>query len=87
MLLTGKLAHSVIDFLVFTIFLYSILSWFRLDKNHPISRLLHLIVDPLLYPVSLVLPNAFGMDFSPVVTTLILWALQKIIDNSFNIIK
>ena len=53
-----------------------ILSWFQPDPRHPLVRLLHAVVDPLLLPVRAVLPPMGGMDFSPMVVMIILWILR-----------
>ncbi|MEL6278407.1 MAG: YggT family protein [Pseudomonadota bacterium] len=41
------------------------------------------LLDPLLAPIRRILPPAGGMDFSPLVLLLGLWALQTLLVNCF----
>jgi len=75
-------ADKLILLLIMLIFITSILSWIQPDPRNPAVRLLHAIVDPVLHPIRTLLPSAMGMDFSPMVAILILYALQSLLQSS-----
>lgn len=68
-----------IELLIMLVVVASILSWFRPDPRNPVVKIINVIVDPLLHPIRAILPATGGMDFSPLVTILILWFLQKLL--------
>lgn len=72
-------ADKLIMLLILLIFITSLLSWVQPDPRNPLVKALHGIVDPLLHPIRSLLPSAMGMDFSPMVAILILYALQNLL--------
>ncbi len=78
------LADWGIELLILLILVTSLLSWFQPSPHHPLVRLLHAIVDPVLHPIRAILPSTMGMDFSPMVAMVILWLLQRLIYGSFS---
>ena len=78
------LADWAIEILILLILVTSLLSWFQPDPRNPAVRLLHAIVDPLLHPIRAILPSAMGMDFSPMVSMVILWLLQNLLRGSLS---
>ena len=76
------IANSLIYLLIILIFITSLLSWVQPDPRNPLVRLLHGIVDPVLHPIRTLLPSTMGMDFSPMVAILILYALQALLQKS-----
>ncbi len=76
------IAMFLIDALIFLIFAYSILSWFRLDPRNPILRLVNGIIEPLLHPIRAILPALGPVDLSPLVAMLVLWLLRGLISGS-----
>jgi YggT family protein len=50
-----------------------ILSWIRLDPEHPIVRVVDTLTEPVLAPIRKILPDFGGIDFSPM---LLLFALR-----------
>lgn len=68
-----------IELLIMLVVVASILSWFRPDPRNPVVKIINTIIDPLLHPIRAILPSTGGMDFSPLVTILILWFLQKLL--------
>jgi YggT family protein len=68
-----------IELLIILVVVSSIMSWFRPDPRNPFVKLMNGIVDPLLHPIRAILPATGGLDFSPMVTILILWFLQKLL--------
>jgi YggT family protein len=73
------LVHWGIELLILMVVVSSILSWFRPDPRNPVVKTLNAIVEPMLHPIRAILPAAGGMDFSPMVTILILWFLQRLL--------
>ena len=76
------IAEKLITLLILLIFITSLLSWVQPDPRNPLVRALHGIVDPVLHPIRTLLPSSMGMDFSPMVAILILYALQALLQRS-----
>ncbi len=66
----------VLDFFVFTIFVQVILSWVQPGGYNPMIALLHQLTEPLLAPVRRILPDMGGLDLSPMVVLMGLYALS-----------
>jgi YggT family protein len=77
-----QMVNNLIYVLIMLIFITSIMSWIQPDPRNPLVRLLHGIVDPVLHPIRTLLPTSMGMDFSPMVAILILYALQSLLKNA-----
>ena len=75
------LVDWVIECLIFIILFSSMLSLLRVNPRHPLFRLTHSIIDPLLQPISAILPSQSRVDFSPMIAVLILWLLQLLLHN------
>ncbi len=56
-----------------------LLSWVKPDPHSPLVRWLHRLTDPVLVPISQILPTIGGIDFSPMAALFLLNALQKLI--------
>ena len=65
--------------LILVLFIYVILSWISPGYS-PASALVHSIADPVLRPVRRFVPPLGGMDFSAMLTILLLMALNIAID-------
>ena len=76
------IAIFLINALIFLIFVYSILSWFRHDPRNPLIRLVNGIVEPLLHPIRAILPALGPVDLSPMVAMLVLWLLRSLLGGS-----
>jgi len=63
----------------FAIIARALLPWFRVDPYHPVMRFLIQITEPLLAPIRRNLPAMGGLDFSPMVALLILWAVELLL--------
>lgn len=44
-----------------------IISWIQLPPSNPVATFLHTLTEPLLAPIRRVLPDAGGLDFSPLI--------------------
>lgn len=76
----------LVDILLLVLNVYEIIllarvlmTWFRPDPYNPIVRFLYNATEPLLAPIREVLPSTGGIDFSPLVAFLLLFALQRVI--------
>jgi YggT family protein len=56
-----------------------LLPWFRVSPYHPVMQFLIQITEPLLAPIRRSLPIIGGLDFSPMVALLILWAAELLL--------
>jgi YggT family protein len=62
------------------IIIRALLSWFvSPHSRHPLVVLLQRITDPILRPISQVVPVAGGFDISPLIAILLLELLQRVI--------
>ncbi len=63
----------------FAIIARSLLPWFQVDPYHPAVQFLIRITEPLLAPIRRSIPRLGGLDFSPMVALLLLYALQLLL--------
>jgi len=55
-----------------------ILSWIQPDPSHPAVSMIYRLTEPMLAPIRRMLPaNQTGIDFSPLILLLIIYALQR----------
>ena len=62
--------RTALDVFFYAILLQVILSW--VNPHSPISNVLNNLTKPILAPIQRILPNAGGMDFSPVVALILI---------------
>ncbi|NLF01459.1 MAG: YggT family protein [Anaerolineales bacterium] len=55
----------------------ALLPWLRIDPYHPVMRFLVQITEPLLAPLRRLVPAVGGLDFTPMVALIILWAVEQ----------
>ncbi|MCH7593394.1 MAG: YggT family protein [Chloroflexi bacterium] len=58
--------------MAYAIIARSLTTWFPNSRNNPIVQILYQITDPILIPLSRVIPRAGMFDFSPMVAVLVL---------------
>lgn len=79
MIITSVIVN-ILQVLIFLIFIRAIMSWIpNLDPQHPIVHFLDILTEPFVQPVRRLLPSTMGMDFSPLITFLILQGLIELI--------
>ena len=66
-------------FIIFSIFIRAILSWFSGTGYTPVLRLLHTFTEPVLNIFRRLLPVTGGLDFSPIAVFIVLMVVLKII--------
>lgn len=59
---------------LFCIIVYVVLSWFPQARYHPISGFLGQLIAPVLRPARRLLPPMSGVDISPLIVSIFLWA-------------
>jgi len=61
----------------FAIIIRSFLPWLGVGYYHPVMRFLIEITEPLLAPLRRFIPPVGGLDFSPMVALLVIWAIEQ----------
>lgn len=75
---TGMIA-LVLNFFFFAIILQIIISWVAPFNHSPALALLYQITEPVMAPARKLLPPMGGIDFSPILTFMIIQVLKMII--------
>jgi YggT family protein len=84
------LVDNIIGLLIFLIFARAIVSWLvQFDiintRNHIVAQILNMLerlTDPILIPISRVIPSIGGIDISPIVAWLALQAIRIVFDRT-----
>lgn len=66
--------RTALDVFFYAILLQVILSW--VNPQSPVTNVLNCLTKPILAPIQRILPNAGGMDFSPVVALILIQMLN-----------
>ncbi len=56
-----------------------LISFFPIDRDNPLVRLLVTLTEPVLEPIRSILPATGPFDFSPMVAMLLILALQRML--------
>ena len=75
-----SLASQTLEFYLFAVILWAVLSWVVTDGYNPMSRVLGDLLGPLLRPIRRVLPTLEGLDLSPMVLCVILYVLMRVLE-------
>lgn len=79
--------------LIFVTFLYiligaiiarSLLSWFPIDRNNQLVRVLDLVTEPLLDPVRRIMPRTGMIDFSAFIVIIVLYLMISVVQTAAN---
>ncbi|WP_322797449.1 YggT family protein [Tepidiforma sp.] len=65
--------------LILAVFLRSLLSWFPINQDNELSRLLYRVTEPLLEPVRRMLPRTGMIDFSGMVVIILLYVMMEVV--------
>jgi YggT family protein len=79
---TQAVVNLVFETLWWVILGRVLLSWFDPSGNYRISRILYDMSEPILAPARRILPSFGGVDWSPLVTMIVLNLLQGLIVSS-----
>lgn len=66
---------------IFALILQAIISWTQTGAYNPVSSILHSITSPFLNPIRKKLPQDTGIDFSPLILTIVIFIILKILTN------
>ncbi|HET8715127.1 MAG TPA: YggT family protein [Holophagaceae bacterium] len=72
------LVYWAIRLWVLLIFVWAILSWFRLDPRNPFVRLVDALVEPIMLPFQKLIPPIGGISLAPLVAVLVLEWINEI---------
>ena len=83
--------QGLLTLILWVVIAYAILSWLvafnvvnmRNNAVWQISRFLEAVARPLLRPFQRILPNAGGMDFSPILLLLVIGGVQRYLIPAF----
>ncbi len=74
------LLYYTLEILKWLVIIRAVMSWFVAPHSrHPLVELLRRITDPILRPISAVLPDLGGIDISPIVAFILIIFLQSLI--------
>lgn len=76
-----SLLDTVLLLYLVAILLYVVLSWVSPDGYSPASRLLGLLVEPVLAPLRRALPTFGGLDLSPMIAGLLIVVLRMVLND------
>ncbi len=71
-MLLSPLVRTLFELYGWVIFARLILSWLRIDVDHPIISFLYRVTEPVLRPARQLIPPAGGLDFSPIIVFIVL---------------
>ena len=68
--------------MAYAIIARSLTTWFPSARNNPLVIIIYQITDPVLVPLSRVIPRAGMFDFSPMVAVIGLFILAKVFQSA-----
>jgi len=75
----APLVDALFQLYGWVIFARLILSWIRLDHDHPVITFLYRVTEPALRPARQMIPPAGGLDFSPIIVFIVLGVVRSIV--------
>ena len=76
------IVSTLLTVLWFAIFARAIVSWFPIDQDGPIVKVLDAITEPILGPLRRVVPRVGQFDITPMVAILIIIVIQSVLKSS-----
>lgn len=74
------LVYYLLEILKWLIIARAIMSWFMSPySDHPIARMLRRVTDPILRPISEMVPVMGGLDISPLLAFFAIQLLQMVV--------
>ena len=71
-----RLVATLIDVYSLVVLAAVVMSWVRMDRRHPLARIVYNLTEPVLAPIRRALPSIGGLDFSPMVLLVALRVLR-----------
>jgi YggT family protein len=72
-----QLLAILLNLYALIVFARVLIVWFPVDPYSPVARFLYAVTEPLLDPIRRLLPRTGMFDFSPLVATLLIFALAR----------
>ena len=73
---------TAFQLMAYAIIARSLTTWFPSARKNPLVIILYQITDPILIPLSRVIPRAGMFDFSPMVAVIGLFVLSRVFMNA-----
>ena len=77
--------YILVNILTYAIIIRALMSWFNPSPENPIVRFVVEITDPILAPLSRVVPRIGMIDITPIVAIVLLNAIQWMLQSSFGV--
>ncbi len=80
--LMADLINFAVKIYIIVIMARVVISWVRTDPYNPAIRAIYRLTEPVLYPIRRILVKAtgnIGLDFSPIIATILLLIFRSII--------
>lgn len=74
--------YIMVNILTYAIIIRALMSWFNPSPENPIVRFITEITDPILVPLSRVVPRIGMIDITPIVAIVLLNAIQWMLETS-----
>ncbi|MDA0710037.1 MAG: YggT family protein [bacterium] len=74
-----RLLHNLLSLYGYVIIVRAILSWFNPNPHSAPVQFIYKITEPVLGPLRKILPDLGGVDVSPMVAMILIWALMSVI--------
>ena len=71
-----RLVVTLIDLYSLVVLAAVVMSWVRMDRRHPLAKIVDSLTEPVLAPIRRALPLVGGLDFSPLVLLIALRVLR-----------
>ena len=73
-----RLIATLIDLYSLVVLAAVVMSWMRMDRRHPLAKMVYSLTEPVLAPIRRALPLIGGLDFSPMVLLIALRVLRRL---------
>jgi YggT family protein len=73
-----RLLHNLLSLYGYVIIVRAILSWFNPNPRSAPVQFIYKITEPVLGPLRKILPDLGGVDVSPMVAMILIWALMSV---------
>ena len=74
--------YILVNILTYAIIIRALMSWFNPSPENPIVRFVNEITDPILIPLSRLVPRIGMIDISPIVAIVLLNVIQWMIEST-----
>lgn len=71
-----RLVAALIDLYSLVVLAAVVMSWVRVDRRHPLAKVVYSLTEPVLAPIRKALPLIGGLDLSPMVLLIALRVLR-----------